>query len=161
MLSLGNAVQVFGVVEAGADSPHECLVTARVDAHLSLDLQDPKSPNYGGCCDVSNLWKYDMPAIMTFLNFIQHQHATHFDVYLRRAEIRHDDPSKKWFVVAGVAQPGLMSTLKEGMHDIRPEGLSFSKVQPQTDPYKPPGSFFSEALWGFNEGIGLSTTRVL
>jgi len=150
---------VFGVVQAPADAPFERVVMARLNSHLWLDLGHPRENKsiypYGR---VHDLQECDVSSLLTTINFRKHVLPDAFDVFVRKTHMHHEDPAKRWVIVAGVA-PGRLSAISiEGLYELGPSSLSFTGVSQESYPGTTPSIILRDPLWGPGGLYGLATS---
>ena len=150
---------VFGVVQAPAHAPFERVVMARLNSHLWLDLEHPRENEsiypYGRVhdlreCDVSNL--------LCTINFRKHVLPDALDVFVRKTHMHHEDPGKRWVIVAGVAPGPLSAVPDEGLYELGPSSLSFTGVSQESYPGTTPSTILRDPLWGPGGLYGLATS---
>lgn len=150
---------VFGVVQAPADAPFERVVMARLNSHLWLDLEHPREKEpiypYGR---IQDLKECDVSSLLCTINFRKHLLPDAFDVFVRQTHMHHEDPAKRWVIVAGVA-PGRLSAISiEGLYELGPSSLSFTGVSQESYPGTTPSTILRDPLWGPGGRYGLATS---
>lgn len=151
--AVGGRAIAFGVIEVPVAAPSERLVMARINSDLWLDLEHPVESrmdwNRLGECGISN--------VLTALDFRNHLLPDALDLFVRKSHLVHDDPSRRWDIVAGVAPRPLRCASVEGLYEIRPGGLAFTGVSQAQYVGAALLSIIRDPLWGPGGRFGLAT----
>jgi hypothetical protein len=126
---------------------------ARVNSDLWLDLKNPLEVEV----DSERLGEFGISNIMTALKFRDHPLPDALDMFVRKSHLVHDDPAKRWDIVAGVAPRSLRCAPVEGLYEIQPGGLVFTGVSQAQYVGDALLSIIREPLWGPGGRFGLAT----
>lgn len=149
---------VFGVVETPASAPFEQVFMARLNDSLWLDLQNPRADAGAQVTSrADDLGKIGVATILTALKFRDHLLPDALDVFVRKSHLFHDDPAKRWDIVAGVAPGRLSCAPVEGLYEITPGGVAFTGVSQQQFVGAAILSIIREPMWGPGGRFGLAT----
>ena len=150
---------VFGVVQAPAEAPVEQVFMARLNSHLWLDFGHPRESEsvypYGRAQD---LQECDVSSLLSTINFRKHMLTDAFDVFVRKTHMHHEDPGKRWVIVAGVAPGPLSAVPDDGLYELGPSSLSFTGVSQDSYPGTTPSIILRDPLWGPGGLYGLATS---
>lgn len=154
----GGRSIAFGVVEVPSSAPFERVVMARLNDSLWLDLQNPRTDEGAQATSrLDALGEIGLANLMISLKFRNHLLPDALDMFVRKSHLVHDDPSRRWDIVAGVAPGRLSCAPVEGLYEIQPGGLAFTGVSQQQFSGDALLSIIREPLWGPGGRFGLAT----